>query len=135
MNRKVKGYITGGGALWILLVGASAAWNVNQNLDSQRQIYLDTARSAFGLIVTMREWNALQGGIYVPISDRVQPNPYLQDPNRDITTTTGLTLTKLNPAYMTRLIAEQASEKQGLNLHLISLTPFDPTICPKLGKS
>jgi len=49
--------------------------------------------------------NALHGGVYVPVTESTQPNPYLEDPLRDVVTTDGLKLTKLNPAYMTRLIS------------------------------
>jgi diguanylate cyclase (GGDEF)-like protein len=126
MANRMKAYITGAVAIWILLIGLSAFWNVSQAVNNQRQIYLDTARSSFSLIVTMREWNSRLGGIYAPITGTVAPNPYLADPARDITTTTGLTLTKLNPAFMTRLVAELAREKNGINFHITSLKPIRP---------
>jgi diguanylate cyclase (GGDEF)-like protein len=126
MANRMKAYIAGALTIWILLIGGSAYWNVSQALNAQRQIYLDTARSSFSLIVAMREWNSRLGGIYAPITGAIVPNPYLMDPARDITTTTGLTLTKLNPAYMTRLVAEVASEKDNLNFHITSLKPIRP---------
>jgi diguanylate cyclase (GGDEF)-like protein len=130
MTTKARTYIAAGIAVWALLIGLSAYWTVSQSLTSQRRIYLDTARSSFNLIVTMREWNSRLGGIYAPITGTIVPNIYLVDPARDITTTTGLTLTKLNPAYMTRLIAELAKEKNNLSFHITSLKPIRPANAP-----
>jgi diguanylate cyclase (GGDEF)-like protein len=126
MTNRRKAYIAGTVAIWMLLIGLSAFWNASQAQNHQREIYLDTARSAFNLIVTMREWNARLGGVYAPITGTVAPNPYLVDPARDITATTGLTLTKLNPAFMTRLVAELAHESNGINFHITSLKPIRP---------
>ena len=126
MNRQITASLIAGIGLWLTLLGLLAYWNLAQDLNSQRRIYLDTARSAFSLIVTMREWNSLHGGIYVPVTDDVQPNPYLEDPNKVITTTNNLVLTKLNPAYMTRLIGELASQKQDIHFHITSLNPIRP---------
>jgi two-component system NtrC family sensor kinase len=50
------------------------------------------------LLIT-RRWNAQQDGVYVPLSDEVQPNPYLKDPQRDVVTTTGVRFTKVNIIY------------------------------------
>lgn len=45
------------------------------------------------------------GGVYVPV-EKLEPNPYLLVPDRDITTTEGKKLTLVNPAYMTRIVFE-----------------------------
>ena len=37
--------------------------------------------------------------LYLVVSKQVQPNPYLEDSLRDLITTHGLSLTKVNPAY------------------------------------
>jgi hypothetical protein len=40
--------------------------------------------------VNYRLWAAMQGGVYVPPSDKTPPNPYLAHiPNRDVETTEG----------------------------------------------
>ncbi|MDH3329830.1 MAG: DUF3365 domain-containing protein, partial [Desulfobulbaceae bacterium] len=57
-------------------------------------------------------------------------NPYLDDPSRDLTTENGIKLTKINPAYMTRQIAEIAAQSEGVKFHLISLDPIRPENIP-----
>jgi two-component system NtrC family sensor kinase len=104
------------------------------SLSSTAQKYQDlalfTARSIVQQMLLTRRWNALQGGVYVPVTKSVQPNPYLEDPLRDVVTTDGLRLTKLNPAYMTRLIADVMRQEHGMQLHMSSLKPFRPENTP-----
>ncbi len=78
----------------------------------------------FSLIETTREWNARHGGVYVPVTEDARPNPYLKHPQRDITATDGRALTMVNPAYMTRQIAEIAERAEGIRLHITSLDPI-----------
>ena len=88
------------------------------------------ARSTFESVVAARKWNAMHGGVYVPVTERFQPNPYLEDPLRDLTTTDGMRLTKINPAYMTRLIAGIDAQGHGVRVHLTSLRPLRPGNAP-----
>lgn len=80
----------------------------------------------FRLVELTREWNALHGGVYVPVSDLGQPNPYLEHPRRDLVATDGTRLTMINPAYMTRQIAEIAEKADGVRYHITSLKPIRP---------
>src|SRR5690606_32761904 len=73
-----------------------------------------------------REWNARHGGVYVVVDDDTQPNPYLQHPARDLETVDGKLLTMVNPAYMTRQIADLALRVDGVHLHITSLRPIRP---------
>lgn len=116
--------------LWIGIVGGLAWWNIAQVKQADRTKNLETARSLFETIVTTREWNARLGGVYVPVSDGIQPNPYLEVPDRDITSTSGIELTKVNPAYMTRLISEIAEENNNVAYHITSLDPIRPANAP-----
>jgi len=84
----------------------------------------------FSLIERTREWNARHGGVYVPVTPHTPPNPYLEHPARDVITTDGQVLTMVNPAYMTRQIAELAQSSEGVRLHITSLTPVRPTNGP-----
>lgn len=80
----------------------------------------------FNLIEVTREWNARHGGVYVPVTESTQPNPYLKVPQRDVVTQDGQQLTKINPAYMTRQIAEIAELSSGVRFHITSLKPIRP---------
>ncbi len=92
----------------------------------------ETARSFFQNIVLTRYWNALHGGLYAPVTVNTRPNLFLDVPNRDITTKSGRKLTLINPAYMTRQIAEIASEKDNVQFHITSLKPIRPANAPNL---
>lgn len=91
---------------------------------------LQTARAFFSLIVLDRSWNSSHGGVYVPVTGKTRPNPYLEDPLRDIETDKGFTLTKINPAFMTRQIAEIAKKQQGVTFSITSLKPLRPQNVP-----
>ena len=88
------------------------------------------AEAAVAKDLLFRKWAALNGGVYVPVSKYVQPNPYLRVPNREILTADGQILTLVNPAYMTRLVHELGEELNGVKGRLTSLTPTQPLNAP-----
>ena len=123
---KIKKFLVFITLLWLLLVAASFLWNYISARNEQRNIALRTARSFFELIQMTRIWNARHGGVYAPITKETPPNPYLDIPMRDIKVNDNLTLTKINPAYMTRQISEIAKEYKGVQFHITSLNPIRP---------
>ncbi len=84
------------------------------------------AFGAFEKDVLFRRWNALHGGVYVPITEYTQPNKYLKLKDRDVTTTNGKKLTLINPAYMTRQMYELARQEGGLLGNITFLNPIRP---------
>ncbi|MBU0664510.1 MAG: diguanylate cyclase [Proteobacteria bacterium] len=112
--------------LWTLLIAASCTWNYTQAQKAQEQLALQTARSIFNHIIITRRWNAQHGGVYVPVTKTTIPNPYLEVPMREIQINDSLTLTKINPAFMTRQIAEAARAQAGIQFHITSLHPLRP---------
>ncbi|WP_165774890.1 diguanylate cyclase [Candidatus Viridilinea mediisalina] len=120
-------YITISAICWILLLLTSAMWNIWQLRHAHQAQHLKVARSFFGLVVTIREWNAQLGGVYAPITPHLQPNPYLDTTNRELYPPDGPVLTKVNPAYMTRLLAALAAEKQDVRFRISSLQPVNPS--------
>jgi hypothetical protein len=94
------------------------------------QVAAEGARNMFRMVLLTRSWNASHGGVYVPVTAQTQPNLYLQAPRRDITTTDGQQLTLVNPAYLTRLIAEMAKSDSGAVFRLTSLRPIRPQNTP-----
>lgn len=111
--------------LWFVLITGSFYWNYTSAKIEQDKIAFQTAKSFFDLIVMTREWNARHGGVYVPVTPETQPNPYLETPLRDIQVNEKLTLTQVNPAYMTRQISE-ITEARKISFHLTSLNPIRP---------
>ena len=111
---------------WMILITMSFMWNYTNAEEERETIAFQTARSFFDLIVITRDWNSRHGGVYVPVTDKTLPNPYLDDPKRDIRVDEALRLTKVNPAFMTRQISEIAEEMSGIIFHITSLNPIRP---------
>lgn len=115
---------------WGILVGASLRFQLQDLSHQSLEVAAEGARNMFRMVVLIREWNAEHGGVYVPASPSLQPNPYLEHPRRDLTTTDGQRLTMVNPAFMTRLLAELAAESGGPSFHITSLNPIRPKNAP-----
>ena len=104
----------------------SYLWNIKEIEQNINDVIKNQARAFFSELITTRAWNAGHGGVYVPVSDKIKPNPYLDVPNRDVYTTDSILLTKVNPAFMTRLIAEIAQKEDGIKYHITSIKPIRP---------
>jgi diguanylate cyclase (GGDEF)-like protein len=113
-------------AVWATLVFASLGWNLHQAYSAQAEMSLRTARSFFEQIVLTRRWNAGHGSVYVPVTEDTQPNPYLEMDNRDLTFSDSLSLTAVNPAFMTRQLSEIARATNGVQFNVTSLNPIRP---------
>ncbi len=117
---------------WSVLVIVSLSWNYHvtrlNNIEKARIV----ARSFYDLTIEFRRWGSLHGGVYVPVTDTMQPNPYLTVAERDITTTTGKKLTLINPAWMTRQVFELIGKHSSLPIisHLTSLKYINPVNLP-----
>lgn len=86
----------------------------------------DHGRIIIQQIKLMRLWNANHGGVYVKISEKAKPNPYLDVPERDLITKEGKEYTLINPAYMTRQVSEILKTQKEITLHITSLKPIRP---------
>jgi PAS domain S-box-containing protein len=116
-----------GAVVWTILVCGMLAWHL---LDSERHIEHLAHESASESIqkdVLYRLWAAEHGGVYVPVTKKTPPNPYLKKmKERDIATPSGRKLTLINPAYMTRQVHEMVKSRGGVTGHLTSLRPIRP---------
>ncbi|RDH81870.1 MAG: hypothetical protein DIZ78_15570 [endosymbiont of Escarpia spicata] len=121
--------------LWGSLSILSALWNLSGLDGMAERLAYERAQSMFRLVQMTRLWNAKHGGVYVPVSESTPSNPYLEVPDRDVETLGGVKLTKLNPAYMTRQIADVARENSGILLHITSLKPINPNNVPDIWES
>ena len=111
----------------LLLVSALSTYLNARNVERQyKELATAIGRSIFREFLIVRKWNAEHGGVYVPVTDKFQPNPYLEDVRREVITTEGEKLTKINPEYMTRLLSELLQEEDGIRVHITSLKLMDP---------
>jgi len=120
-------YITAVAVIWTIVVAASLVFSIvrvkKETLEGARV----QADITFVKDILYRRWNALHGGVYVPVTEETPPNPYLSGiPERDIVTPSGKRLTLMNPAYMTRQVNEMLREEYGVRGHITSLNPLRP---------
>ncbi len=81
----------------------SLVYNLRKLREHTLEMALIEARTLYELNLAYRLWSARSGGVYVVVTDDVQPNSYLEEyQGRDIVTRDGVRLTLINPAMMTR---------------------------------
>lgn len=102
----------------------SYVWNYADDLREKKAIALETARSFLSHIVAVRSWNAEHGGVFVYTTEKTPVNPFLPSDQQFVVTDEGRMLTLVNPAYMTRQIAEISDRQTKVRFHLTSLDPI-----------
>ncbi len=131
-NSSVYRYAACALLFWSLVVGLSLIWSLHEAESNRIDSLLAGGRAFFQQAVLTRAWNALHGGVFVKVDEHTQPNPYLKIPKREITDQDGVVYTKINPAFMTRQIAEIAEQRNGVKFHITSLKPLRPQNAPSL---
>ena len=113
---------------WSAAIAVFFCWGLYHVKTSSKELELNQAIQALDKDLLYRRWASMHGGVYVPVTEKTQPNPYLKDiPEREIVTPSGRLLTLINPAYMTRQIFELAREgNSGVRGHITSLKPHRP---------
>jgi diguanylate cyclase (GGDEF)-like protein len=116
---------------WTILIVIQGGWSYRQAYNTAFGIALAGAGDTFNRDLVYRRWAAVHGGVYVPVTPAMPPNPYLESiPERDIEMPSGKKLTMVNPAYMTRQVHELGKEEYGLRGHITSLKPIRPENAP-----
>ncbi len=116
--------------VWTVIVAMPFGLVKKSEKEQMRDIALSQARGFFQQVVDARTWNASHGGVYVEVNEETEPNPYLDVPDRDLVTTDGKRLTLINPAYMTRQIAQIGEKRDQIRTHITSLKPLRPKNVP-----
>lgn len=120
-------YKWGLAAGWTVVIAVLLVINYHNERSQAAETALTQARSEYQRDIIYRHWNAAYGAVYVPVTQQIQPNPYLADvPERDVLTTSGRRLTLVNPAYMSRLVFDLAARSYGVKGHITSITPLRP---------
>lgn len=120
---------------WLLPVLASAAWLVltlglyRHAIRGEQAHLLELCHTRLAAtahqLMDARDWNAGHGGVYVPLSAYGEPNPWLPEKDRTLQTADGRTLVLMNPAYMSRQMAERLTEP-GFRLAIVGQAPLRP---------
>lgn len=114
----------------VILVSLLIVWEGKLHKEEQEVELLEAGRAFFKQILVARRWNSMHGGVYVKVTRDTQPNPYLDFPERDITSTSGKQFTMINPAYMTRQMSELAEDFGEFKYHITSLKYINPANKP-----
>ena len=121
--------------VWLLPLLLSAIWCLllfalfQRSLHNEQHHVFEMARmqaaTLYGQMVDVRAWNAAHGGVYVKESEYGAPNPWLPEEIRQARLADGGKLVLVNPAYMSRQIAESAATS-GIRLRITSIAPLRP---------
>lgn len=97
------------------------------DVDERHRLELERIRlsTVAQQLLDARNWNAAHGGVYVPESDFGRANPWLPPHERTLKTADGRTLVLINPAYMSRQLAEH-STWPGISIAVIGQKPLRP---------
>ena len=117
--------------LLTLVLVLSMLWTIKQQKHEAITAALAEGKAIYQKDIIFRRWASLHGGVYVPISERTPPSPYLSHiEERDLTTPSGKRLTLMNPAYMIRQLHEVGKKDFQIEGHLTSLKPIRPENLP-----
>lgn len=89
------------------------------------ELALIQTRTLYAQIVDTRAWNARHGGVYVLESPLGQPNMWIPEALRTLKTVDNRNLVLMNPAYMSRQIADMAAA-HGSAFRITSQEPLRP---------
>ena len=122
-----SGYIFVIIAVWTVFIGLLLFFNVHNVYKNAQDSSLLQARTAYEKDIIYRRWVSNLGGVYGKVSDSLPPNPFLaDDETRDFVGPGGVLYTKINPAYMTRLVHELGVLDSGVIGHITSTNPIRP---------
>jgi len=125
LTPRLKAYVGIYAAFWTLIVISSLIWNIVRQQQDALQVGLNQARTIYQKDLVYYRWATEHGMVFVPITEKTQPNPYLQHmPAYEGTTSSGRELTMVNPEYMIRQVYEMQTPASGILGHITSLNPI-----------
>jgi PAS domain S-box-containing protein len=117
---------------WTVLILASLFWSSRRTHENHMDKARTEARTLYETNLAYRVWSSSHGGVYVPVTDALRPNPYLHVPDRDVLTIRGKKFTLVNPAWMSRQVFETLRAQSSLPVlnHITSLKFLNPVNKP-----
>lgn len=112
---------------WSMVIFSVAGYNIYKQYLFAYEITLNEAKVSVKKDLAYRSWVASHGGVYVPVTKRTQPSPYLSHiKRRDITTLDGQNLTLMNPAYTLSQMMQDYSHLYGIKAKITSRNLLNP---------
>jgi len=113
--------------IWSLLMLVAAIISISDNYRYADRLAKHEAIVSVKKDLAYRSWVASHGGVYVPITEKTPPNPYLAHiPNRDVTTSANQKLTLMNPAYTLSQMMKDYTKLYGTKGHITSRILMNP---------
>jgi PAS domain S-box-containing protein len=127
----LRRYAMGMVVAWTGVIALSLAWNVYEQRRQTMALVHKEAVTHFNKDQAFRHWGTRHGGVYVPVSEDIQPNPYMDHiPDRDVLTDSGTLLTLLNPATMVRQLMDDYARLYGVRGKITGLVAVNPANVP-----
>ena len=113
--------------VWSFLIALASLINTQTNYDYADDLAEHEAVVSVKKDLAYRSWVSSHGGVYVPITKKTPPNPYLSHiKNRDVYTTAGQHLTLMNPAYTLSQMMKDYTKLYGTRGHITSRILMNP---------
>ncbi len=123
-SRLLSVHFIGLAITWAIVVVGLLSWDLYKIRQTERKMAGNEARAHFNKDQELLLWTAYFGGVYVPVTERTEPNPYLSHlPERDVRSPSGRLLTLMNPASMIRRVMDEYAGLYGIRGHITSLRP------------
>jgi len=130
VNTKIKSVVRLFAFLWTGVLCVSAVWNLRMQDEQVIHVAKIQAAAFINKDLALRSWASSHGGVYVRPTAQTPPNPYLNVPNRDVVTTSGIALTLMNPAYIAREVNTRFAEKFNVRGRITGLLVTNPINAP-----
>lgn len=116
---------------WTIMISLSLIWNAHEEYNRVIELAKAQARSNLYKDKAFRLWATAKGGFYLAVNENTRPSPYLAHlPSRDVTTTTGKSLTLFNPATVIKEVGEQFHELSGIRAKITNKVYLNPENAP-----
>lgn len=117
--------------IWTLVVALSYGWAIYKSRAGVVQEAVHAAQVLYEREHALRQWLSRHGGVYIALSEEVQPDPFSRSlVDRDITTPSGRSLTLVPPARLLRILFDTTPDSLGAIRRLISTKPLNPANTP-----
>jgi len=111
---------------WTLLIIVVLAVIIQRNYHYAKNIAIQEAKTSVNKDLAYRSWVASHGGVYVPVTQRTPPNPYLANiKDRDLMVN-GRQYTLMNPAYTLSQMMKDYTKLYGVKTHITSKKLLNP---------
>ncbi|WP_331774124.1 HD domain-containing phosphohydrolase [Sulfurospirillum sp. 1612] len=113
--------------IWSIFIFIFLYYNIKSFYQYADELALNEAKVSVQKDFAYRSWVSSHGGVYVPITLRTPPNPYLKNiKNRDVTTNDGQSLTLMNPSYTLSQMMHDYTELYGIRTKITSSKLMNP---------